>query len=207
MGYKMAGTGDKIKLGLVGASLGVVTLAALGFGLNVDNTSVNNQIRNSTNIIDVSNTIEISQPESDTQHFVDISEKNGKYTGNIVNGQKNDALGKFEFNSGCIYEGSFINNQIDGEGKLSIPKIGVYEGDFSNGKREGFGTMTFSNGDIYRGNWKDDKMAGTGTYTFANGDKYEGEFSENKFNGSGTYSFKATGKKYSGKWLNNSYKG
>ena len=203
----MAGKSDKIKLGLVGASLGVVTLAALGLGLNVDNTSINNKIINNTSIVESYNSIEASQPQSDTQQDTDVFEKNGKYTGKIVDGEKNDSSGKFLFNNGCIYEGSFVNNKIEGKGKLTIPKTGIYEGDFSNGKKSGSGKMSFLNWDIYNGEWKDDKMAGTGTYTFANGDKYEGEFSENKFNGSGTYSFKATGKKYSGKWLNNSYKG
>lgn len=131
-----------------------------------------------------------------------ITETNGKYTGERIDGKK-EGKGKFEWNDGAVYEGEFSNDMINGQGKLMIPNKGTYEGYFVNGKKNGQGKYVFYNDDIYEGNWVDDKMSGKGKYTFANGDIYEGEFLNNQFNGEGTYTKGEN--KYTGKWSNNEY--
>lgn len=144
---------------------------------------------------------EINQPAESMSNI--ITETNGKYTGQRVDGKK-QGYGKYEWNDGSVYEGEFKDDKINGQGKLTIPEKGIYEGNFSNSKKSGQGTYMFINKDKYIGNWEDDKMSGQGTYTFSNGDTYVGEFSDNKFNGQGTYT--KDGKEYSGTWSNNEYK-
>ena len=145
----------------------------------------------------------INQNEVDKSVTLTITETNGKYTGERVDGKK-QGIGTYEWNNGTVYEGEFADDKLNGQGKLTIPQKGTYEGTFVNGKRNGQGTYTFANGDLYQGNWIDDKISGQGTYTFANGDTYVGEFLNNKFNGQGTYT---KGKnKYTGIWKDNKYK-
>ncbi len=188
---------------------------------NWQNTSSTSNINNNSKTESNTSTQEISQNqplpvdareiEQNTidQELIDesvektITEKNGTYTGQRINGKK-QGTGKYVWNNGAIYEGEFSDNNINGKGKLTIPDKGTYEGNFINGKKDGQGTITFSNGDIYTGEWKEDKMSGQGQYTFANGDTYEGSFLENKFNGQGTYTKGEN--KYTGTWENNQYK-
>ena len=110
----------------------------------------------------------------------EFASENGKYTGERVNG-KRSGTGTYTWNDGSVYEGEFANDQINGEGKLTIPGKGTYDGEFVNGKKSGTGTYEFVNGDKYVGNWSNDVMSGYGTYTFSNGDKYVGQFSDNIF--------------------------
>lgn len=147
--------------------------------------------------------IQINQNEIDNSVSQTITETNGTYTGERIDGKK-QGTGKYEWKDGTTYEGEFANDEINGHGKLTIPEKGTYDGNFVNGKKSGQGTYTFANGDVYVGNWQDDKMSGEGTYTFKNGDTYVGTFSNNKFNGNGTYT--KNGNKYTGTWENNKYK-
>lgn len=175
------------------------------FGLNVptqneiEKQSYNQNISYDTNNISDA----INQTEVDKSIELTITETNGKYTGEKVDGKK-EGIGKYEWTDSSVYEGEFSNDQINGQGKLTIPQKGTYEGKFVNGKKNGQGIYTFANGDTYKGNWENDKMSGQGTYTFANGDKYEGEFLNNKFNGQGTYTKGSN--KYKGTWSDNEYK-
>lgn len=183
----------------------MVIVFILIFGVNVPTQNkVENQTNNQNNSYSINNVGDtINQTEIDKSVALTITETNGKYTGERVDGKK-EGTGKYEWNDGTIYEGEFSNDKINGQGKLTIPQKGTYEGTFVNGKRSGQGTYTFTNGDIYQGNWTDDKMSGQGTYTFNNGDTYVGEFSNNKFNGQGTY--KKGSNKYTGTWSDNEYK-
>lgn len=196
---------DKTKLKIAGVAIGIMTIGVFGMNPSTDSNVINNQ--NYTRSSTVQNyDEEISNPQSNVQKDITISEGSGTYTGDIVDGMKHDNSARFVFTNGYIYEGSFIHNQIEGKGKLIIPKVGTYEGNFSNGLRSGTGTMLFVNGEKYQGEWSNDQMSGKGTYTFPNGDSYVGQFSNNKYNGTGTYTVKSTGKTYSGTWLNNNYK-
>lgn len=144
----------------------------------------------------------INKEKVDESVSLTITETNGTYTGERIDGKKH-GNGKYEWNDGTIYEGEFSEDKINGKGKLVIPNKGTYEGTFVNGKRNGQGVFTFANGDTYDGNWKDDSMNGQGTYTFSNGDIYVGAFLNNKFNGQGTYTKGSN--KYTGTWKNNKY--
>lgn len=210
-----------------------IVIFTIIFFLNISETDNTQNTRNTPNKSNSQSTSNVSKIDSNTstqeinqnqplpvdareieQNIIDqelidesvektITEKNGTYTGQRINGKK-QGNGKYVWNNGAIYDGEFSDNNINGKGKLTIPDKGTYEGNFINGKKDGQGTITFSNGDIYTGEWKEDKMSGQGQYTFANGDTYEGSFLENKFNGQGTYTKGEN--KYTGTWENNQYK-
>lgn len=114
------------------------------------------------------NTIQETSPIS--QNIVDesvtqsITETNGTYEGERVNGKK-QGKGKFVWKDGSVYNGNFDNDQINGQGTLTIPNQGTYEGTFQEGKKNGQGTYKFENKDTYIGNWENDKMSGEGTYS------------------------------------------
>lgn len=183
------------------------------FGANVpvqnkQNEKIDNKLLmqyNNTNSITekIEETEVINQNNIDESVTKTITETNGKYTGERIDGKK-QGIGKYEWNDGSIYEGEFSDDKINGKGKLTLLENGVYEGTFINGKKSGQGIYNFKNEDKYEGNWEDDKMSGQGTYIFANGDTYVGEFKDNKFNGQGTYT--KGDNKYTGTWTDNEYK-
>ena len=96
--------------------------------------------------------------------------------------------GTFQFVSGEYYEGSWVNDQIEGFGVISHPDAGQYEGEFSESQKTGIGTFTWVNGDQYVGSWENDTLTGNGVYIFADGSVLDGTFEANQFI-SGTYSF------------------
>ena len=69
----------------------------------------------------------------------------------------------------------------------SIGNIG-YEGDFVNDKQEGNGKSIWEDGNYYIGQWKNGLRNGKGTYYYSNGNiRYEGDYVNNKREGYGKY--------------------
>ncbi|WP_313755963.1 stalk domain-containing protein [Tissierella sp.] len=125
---------------------------------------------------------------------------NLKYEGYFFNGNRS-GIGTQYWSNGDVCHGTFINDNINGEGKMIYKDRGTYIGKFLNGKRDGDGKFTWINGETYEGQWKDDKINGTGTYIFKNKDKYIGSWTNNKMNGQGYYYF-SNGKIFGGTWDN-----
>ena len=98
---------------------------------------------------------------------------------------KSSGRGKRIFPDGTIYEGNFVDNNLNGEGRQIISNGRIYEGDFVNNNLNGEGRITFENGIIYEGNFVDDKLNGEGRITFKNGIIYEGNFADDEPNGEG----------------------
>ncbi|POI24358.1 hypothetical protein CIB84_011892, partial [Bambusicola thoracicus] len=69
-----------------------------------------------------------------------------------------NGLGVHTSANGMTYIGSWLNDKMNGTGRLEHPSGAVYEGEF-----------------------KDNMYHGAGTYTFPNGAKYIGPFNENKY--------------------------
>ena len=99
------------------------------------------------------------------------------------------------------WEGSCINGNADGYGKLTKYKDGeyesTYEGEYKNGIREGKGKFTHKDKSIAVGNFKGGQLIGYGTRTSEDGTKYEGEFINYRQHGKGTMTF-ANGAKFEG---------
>lgn len=123
----------------------------------------------------------------------------GTWVNNYLNG-----YGKYTNSNGDVYEGEFVKHVREGYGTYTWATGEIYEGDWVAGEREGYGTMTFANGDIYEGDWVADQREGNGTYTWANGDRYEGEFVAGQREGYGTYTW-ADGNSRSGTWKNGEF--
>lgn len=102
---------------------------------------------------------------------------------------------------GCI-EGNCVN----GTGKYVYDNGDVYTGSFKNDLREGSGSFLYTDGEKFSGTYLEDKKQGPGEYHFKNGDKYVGEFQNGQINGKGTYSFK-DGKSVSGDFTSDGQEG
>ncbi len=87
--------------------------------------------------------------------------------------------GRFYFDTGTVYTGSWEDNVMEGAGSLAVPLRATYVGDFSDSKKNGFGTCTWDDGTIYTGYWEDDRMDGQGEYTDPYGTVYSGTFRDN----------------------------
>lgn len=192
-----------IKQGII-IYLVVTLIISLGLNITLYEKLVKQAYEYNDNIVELEIPIMdmISKDIIDENIEIFDTNSNGKFSGERINGKK-EGNGTFVFEDGSIYTGTFDNDNINGQGILTIPGRGTYEGNFVNGKKSGQGTYKFINGDIYIGNWDNDTMSGYGTYTFSNGDSYTGQFLDNKFHGQGTY--KKDGNKYTGKWINNVY--
>ena len=91
--------------------------------------------------------------------------------------------------NGDIYEGRFINGELNGKGIFKNGK-NIYEGEFINGERHGFGDFTTETYH-YKGEFKNNKMDGKGEIDFyEESQRYEGTFSENNITGKGIYKWK-----------------
>ena len=147
-----------------------------------------------------------SKPKSEP-YFKEIDEKtrkakffrNRNKTGLIYEGFVNElgqkhGKGRYNYPNGDIYEGQFVNDQCEGEGKLFF-KIGgqsecpggYYEGGFKANKMEGLGKLVNKNGvPIYHGEFKQNVKDGFGRLFLENSDWYVGHFSNNFRHGQGT---------------------
>jgi hypothetical protein len=107
----------------------------------------------------------------------------GVFEGEFVRGRAIN--GKFTYENGDIYEGTFhMRKSPYGLGKMTYKNGDVYEGDWrkcDNMK----GKMIYANGDVYDGEW-DEKMKwhGYGELTMSSGEVHKGKFVEGKFIGS-----------------------
>lgn len=124
---------------------------------------------------------------------------------------------------GNIYEGTFVNNELHGKGKITFVRLGqVWEGDFINGVLTGKGKITFADGEIsegdfvggrlngrgknitvdgyvYDGIFKDDELI-DGRMTDPDGCIFEGRFIDGELNGNGRMVF-ADGETYEGEFI------
>lgn len=158
--------------------------------------------------------------------------KNGvKYFGSIENGILN-GKGTIILPNGIKFTGIFVDNKIQGFGRLDYNKKEFYKGNFKNLKRNGKGYYeNQENGLIYEGGWKNDefenkgilKLSGNWVYDgyFKNGNKFGkgkvdylksgnfffGDFKDNKKSGKGEMMWKLEKQYYKGEWFNDELSG
>ena len=109
--------------------------------------------------------------------------------------------GKYTWQDGSVYEGTFDANLRHGHGVLTTAGGDSYDGGFERDKKSGEGKYTWANGDSYEGTYLDDMCSGKGKMTWSNGETYEGEFRFNTLNGEGTYTW-PSGRVYQGVFEN-----
>ena len=105
--------------------------------------------------------------------------------------------------NGDKYEGDFINNKAEGNGKY-IMKDGIYYiGQFKNYLRNGKGIMYYPNGKImYEGDYVNDKKEGNGKYILKDGSYYIGQFKNDLRNGRGLFYYSNGEINQEGIWIN-----
>merc|ERR1711862_376036 len=106
--------------------------------------------------------------------------------------------GRFEYTDGGVYDGSWVDGNMQGFGKLFYPSNKLaYEGHWANNVFNGNGTVynehpdtmegpfdyaNFDNSDEfwvkYSGEFVNDERSGVGSLIFQNGEKYVGSFKE-----------------------------
>jgi hypothetical protein len=132
--------------------------------------------------------------------------KNGdQYQGFAVNENIFHGKGKYTSQYGEIYEGNFVNTQLQGKGKIVYQSGAVYEGNCKNSFADGVGKFTY-NGDVYIGEFVEGNKSGKGKITYANGNIYDGDWKENNKEGKGKFIFK-NGDEYYGDWKNDIQQG
>jgi len=122
------------------------------------------------------------------------------FTGNSVFGEwveyERGFLGLYKTNgyriykspNGYIAEGSFINNILNGDGKITYVNGRIVEGKFKNYMLNGEGKIIYASGCISEGFFINNKLNGRGKKTHVTKNGYyieEGYFFDNKLNGEG----------------------
>ena len=127
---------------------------------------------------------------------------NIKYEGDFVN-DKYEGNGKYIWEDGEYYIGQFLNGLKHGKGTIYYKNKNIrYKGDFVNDKYEGNGKYIYANGNYYIGQWLNGLKHGKGTLYYKNNSiKYEGDFVNNKYEGNGKYIYES-GEYYIGQFLN-----
>ena len=82
-----------------------------------------------------------------------------------VNGVLSSTLrSKLTFINGDIYNGPFVNCEMNGLGTYFTAEDGEeFTGNFVNGFRVGYGISEWKNGSVYKGNWANNTFDGIGT--------------------------------------------
>ena len=89
------------------------------------------------------------------------------------------------YEDGEYYIGQFKNGLRHGKGTMYYSNGNImYEGDWVNDKREGNGKYIDENSNYYIGQWKNDLKHGKGTEYYKNGSiKFDGYWKNNEFVG------------------------
>jgi len=107
-----------------------------------------------------------------------------------------NCVGKFEYDDGDVYVGSWKENTMDGRGVYRFASGDKYIGQFSEGRPDGTGAYVFNDGSVNFGDWSDGAMNGGGVLLLSDGGVYVGELRDDKFSGTGvqiTGRFKVAG--------------
>lgn len=124
-----------------------------------------------------------------------------RYEGDFLEGNKT-GKGKFEFED-SFYDGDFVDGQFHGEGKYFFADSGkIFKGTFVHNQIKGNGIMIFPDGSRYEGQFQDGKIEGHGTLYYVNGDRYAGHFVDDQKDGVGVWHDMATQTKRQGRWQN-----
>ena len=110
--------------------------------------------------------------------------KNGDVYEGEVKGFKRNGRGVNKYNDGYVYEGMFVDDCREGEGKLVKGKY-CYEGTWKRDKKEGNGFELMENGEKYCGEYRNGMKEGNGVFIFKNGDSYKGEWKRDLMDGKG----------------------
>ena len=138
----------------------------------------------------------------------------GFTAGSSYQGGLGEGEATFVFSDGTTYEGQWVDNKYDGQGKAQYKsadnKDSYYEGEFKANLQEGQGKQTWASGSSYEGEWRAGRLHGHGVYTLAGTtmgvNVYEGQWERGMKHGRGKYTIhkkNAVLEEYDGQWKGN----
>lgn len=114
----------------------------------------------------------------------DRYEGSWKYDKRHGEGKMYYKLGSAHELAGGYYEGTFVDDKIEGIGKtINRHNVLIYEGSFKNNLRHGWGFLRDEGGDYYLGEFSNGFKHGNGTLFVRNGPAYDGNWYCNKKHG------------------------
>lgn len=129
---------------------------------------------------------------------------NEKYLGVFVLG-KREGYGRIIKANMNVYEGDFVNGEMNGEGNCIENGI-RYKGMFKNGLKSGVGREEWPDKSVYFGEFLKNLKHGHGKFEWGNENKFEGQFVKGDISGTGVFLWK-NGKRYQGQWKKNKMHG
>ena len=115
-----------------------------------------------------------------------IRYENGNYyIGEDKDGKRHGKGKLYSKNGDLLYEGDYINDKPEGNGKRIYDEHIYYIGQFKEGKRHGKGKIYKNNKLAYEGDFINGNIEGNGKSFDENGDYYIGQFKENMRHGKG----------------------
>ncbi|MCA1765194.1 MAG: hypothetical protein LC633_02935, partial [Desulfobulbaceae bacterium] len=131
-----------------------------------------------------------------------LSAKNGK----IIEGNCENGAGTFEYSSGALYVGEWLNGKEHGRGRMTLPDGSSYEGEYKNGRPHGYGVFQLRDGRQYNGEWKYGVAEGQGVEVNPDGSSYEGHWHNGLPSGYGVSTVGGREEKQ-GYWVDGEYVG
>eukprot|EP00435_Cladocopium_sp_Y103_P060545 s25_g22.t1 len=124
-----------------------------------------------------------------------------RYAGSFKHGMQ-DGEGTFESaEEGWVYNGQWLQNRMNGRGKVKWPNGIEYDGEWKDGIREGKGKLTWADGSSYKGEFQHNCIEGKGKKTLPDGSWFEGQFHDSELEGRGTFHW-PDGTEFEGLWHN-----
>ena len=163
-------------------------------------------LQNSSEVIGIHKQAHEKKPENYGNFIYPIiksiksNNKNGVcYIGKWLNGMRHGKGSLYNRKGNTIYEGDFINDKFEGDGKYYWEDGQYYIGQFLNGLKHGKGIIYYKNGHIkYEGDFIKENLEGDGKYYYENGEYYIGHFLNGQRDGKGTIYYKNGKIKYEG---------
>jgi len=129
-----------------------------------------------------------------------------KYIGEFLQKLPNNKGILYNFSDKFIYEGNFVEGEMDGQGIIKYMDGTWYEGQFKKDKYDGKGKLVFKNGGIYEGEFNNNLINGKGKFIYSDGKIYEGDFINGLKHGFGKITWNEN-KYFEGYWINNKQHG
>jgi len=129
-----------------------------------------------------------------------------KYIGEFLQKLPNNKGILYNFSDKFIYEGDFVEGEMDGQGIIKYMDGSWYEGQFKKDKYDGKGKLVFKNGGIYEGEFNNNLINGKGKFIYSDGKIYEGDFINGLKHGFGRITWNEN-KYFEGYWINNKQHG
>ncbi len=122
------------------------------------------------------------------------------YTGRVNNTHCRHGWGTCLLLNGSVYTGSWLNDEMDGFGRLTFPCKNEYMGNWCCGSQNGFGVLRYADGYVYTGNWVGSRQDGLGTLTLRDIEVYRGDWHHGMRHGFGVSRHIDNSNVYSGEW-------